>query len=72
MGDLYTVYACGTKKELVAGTPEQAAAAVLQEKGWITVRSVAVVAMRGRERLDFLDCELVGGVLRYRDWNVLP
>ena len=67
---IYKVHTCGTTKEFSATTPEQAAAMMLQDRGWTSTRSIAVIGTN--KRRDFLDCELVGGVLQFTSRKALP
>jgi hypothetical protein len=65
----YTVQTCGTTKQFVATSPEAAAVLMLQDRHWTSTRSVMV--RDGGQWIDFLDCELVDGVLQFVSRNVL-
>jgi hypothetical protein len=67
---LYTVHTCGTTRTVGAGTPEAAAVLMLQDRGWASTRSIAVIGAGAR--CEFLDCELVDGALQYSERVDLP
>jgi hypothetical protein len=70
MSNSYDVYIAGSKLPITADTPEEAAIAGLQSKGWRSVRSIAV--MGDGVHFEFLDCEIVDGKLHYAETSPLP
>ncbi|HEX2556683.1 MAG TPA: hypothetical protein VHK86_00035 [Nitrososphaera sp.] len=67
---LYTVHSCGTTRTVSAATPEEAAVLMLQDRGWTSTRSIAVIGAGAQ--CEFLDCERVGGALQYSERVELP
>jgi hypothetical protein len=67
---IYTVHTCGTTRTIGATTPEEAAVLMLQDRGWTSTRSIAVIGAGAQ--CEFLDCERVGDHLQYSERVELP
>lgn len=67
---IYTVHSCGVTRTIGAPTPQEAAVLMLQDRGWRSTRSIAVIG--SGVRCEFFDCEVVGGQLQYSERVDLP
>jgi hypothetical protein len=67
---IYTVHTCGTTRTVSAATPEAAAVLMLQDRGWASTRSIAVIG--SDVQCEYLNCELVDGALQYSERVDLP
>jgi len=67
---LYVVHTCGITRTIGAATPEEAAVLMLRDRGWRSTRSIAVIG--SGVSCEFLDCELLDGVLQFSERVDLP
>jgi hypothetical protein len=66
----YTVYIAGSKIDLTAETPEEAAVRSMKAKGWTSVRSIGIIG--DDVHFEYLNCEIVDSTLRYSETSPLP